>query len=382
MFKSKIQKKQKTKTNAPKNSFNRLHVAKKAGHVLAEITNENKITLSQFTVSENNTYYRPLTIGGFISPSKTQTAETASDLFLSPNKQHVQFPFTVSTPNGTVLTSARQVEISQKETAEEKENTSTTQRTLFFFSPERNPLAENTSAFVNQPDRKKRKAKKIDGEVPLETENPTVEEKKDIQEKVKAPIKGGEEILIKPQKRNRKSAPSQKKVMDNQSAQEALQEYLKLNQSTLSQQKIQLLTTLSNQFSMEWLHCLAFSLCPKDFPPQTKENLGSGPKWINTYMMVLEKLVEYFVKQYPGAISVKPTFSMLNNSDMIDTIDYKVIIKKENGQEIEVSNKIEALALPNRSNWPSTSDAPQVVQVAEALLTEVSPLCKKIIRFR
>lgn len=192
---------------------------------------------------------------------------------------------------------------------------------------------------------------------------------------IEGEIKGGEEVLLSAFKRARKGVSSQKTVM-KRTAQEALFQAIQENKHKYDEQTLQLLVSLVNNFAIEWLHCLAFSLAPFEINPQESCNLGAGPKWINTNMTVLEKTAQYFKDHFQGAVTVTPTFNMLGDTDVIQDISYVVKIMK-NGYEVEISDRIKALALPDRSNWPSATDTPQTIRVINGLFG-MDPSIKRV----
>ncbi len=182
--------------------------------------------------------------------------------------------------------------------------------------------------------------------------------------------KGGKEVTLTGVRGNRKSARSQKQVA-GMTAKESLLKTIQSNAHRFQAEILKLMISFVENFALEWLHCLAFSLSPQSFNPQTMTNLAVGTKWINTQMMVLESVAKHFVIRYPGAVSVIPTFNMLLDTDIVEKIEYVVKIQKDN-REVMIHDSIKALALPNRSNYPSVTDSIQTIRVVDCLLSAES----------
>lgn len=326
----------------PNNPWGRMHNPEKVGHLLVCKSLENKENIQQIEITKDPILFRPLivdSVGGFETPKKTQG---------------LRHKISAHTPNGTKMTSERSVNISN----------GSNQSTLLFFSPERKmPIDSRVHA--------KRKIEELsldsndgDGmEKYLSARNPETP-------RALVKIGGLDKVVTPPILRNRKleNAKSNKSTM-KRSAEQALLEYIDNQKDKIDSKQLELLKLLTSCFKIEWLHRLAYSLCPKEFDPQTRENLGSGPKWINTYMMVLENLAKHFSVLYPGMVTVEPVFFMLPDSDVIDKIEYSVTINRDN-QSYTVSNSISVLELPERSNWPSTTDSQQIIQVLTALMDQ------------
>ena len=156
-------------------------------------------------------------------------------------------------------------------------------------------------------------------------------------------------------------------------AKEELLSHLEENKHNYEPQTFSLLSNLAQNFAIEWLHRLAFSLCPKGINPQCPPNLGAGPKWINTYMMVLEGLADRFNKKHPDIAAIaNPVFTVLPGSDVVDEIQYEVTLKK-GARQVVTSSSIKALELPSAKNWPSTTDLPQLNCVVENMLNNSPP---------
>ena len=116
-----------------------------------------------------------------------------------------------------------------------------------------------------------------------------------------AVTRGGEFITLKHKRRrvagSRARAISQDSVKGKSAKQELL-DYIG-NLKTEDEDFRVKLKQLA-EYAFEWSHAVAHSLHPNKAKAQHSENLASTPKWINTWMMVFEKIAYYFSKQYPG----------------------------------------------------------------------------------
>jgi len=314
------------------------------------------------TMQEGNT------VSTLPSSSKT-TATTIGNPFISPNGQNLTFPFEMITPGGTEMTTRRHVSIIENNRRKE----------LLFASPNRplnageklhkrygdkpettSPSTTSSTASTSHK-RKRGEVAEANLSYAIETNSQT-------------PSKGGAAIEMNLCQRNRSAFPTAKTTM-GYTAKEALKAEIDKKKDIWDKNTIQLMKSLL-EFSMEHLHCLAFSLAPEEYNPQTADNLGAAGSWINTQMMVLETVAKYFATQLNGAheeVVVTPTFDMLPSSPLIDTISYEVLLKAKDKPALTISTKIKALALPDRSNWPSFTDATHVKIAAEALLNTKPP---------
>lgn len=339
-------------TTDPENPFWRMYKPEKAGHLLITETPENKengLYFQQFENLEDPSRFRYLCIDEV-------------------KKQKDQYEISARTPNGTKMQSKRCVKVSRCNGITGSHEKST----LLLFSPVRtnnNPLSKvhvkkslNTDEVELQ--NLKRKIEKIHEETPQETiETPAKRLKR----------KSSGSIIVPAERRDRRleNAKANKTVMRKSAAQELLDllSHIESHQEDMAPEKFALLKLLATSFKAEWLHCLAYSLTPDTMDPQVKENLGAAPKWINTLMMPLEMLASYFAALYPGMVSVKPEFTMVDDSNVIDEIKYEVTIQRDQ-ELVTVSQSISALALPNRANWPSTTDSIQLKHVIECLMED------------
>ena len=127
-----------------------------------------------------------------------------------------------------------------------------------------------------------------------------------------------------------------------------------------------------NNFRPEWLHLYGWKLAPMSTNPQTQENLGAGPKWANTEMMLLEGVIKFFALHCPESIGViKPTFFMLLDSELVERIDFEVKAQiKEN--YIQLEQLIDPfLKCPI---FPKSSDLAQMAGVAYDILHDIPPV--------
>ena len=79
----------------------------------------------------------------------------------------------------------------------------------------------------------------------------------------------------------------------------------------------------------EWLHAYSYSLTPLKYDPQIAENLGAGPKWANTAMMIPEKAARWFEMNHADSkVEIKPNFKMIRDFDVIRKINYELLVTK------------------------------------------------------
>ncbi len=125
----------------------------------------------------------------------------------------------------------------------------------------------------------------------------------------------------------------------------------------------------------EWLHLEGFSLTPVDKDPQRKDNLGAAPKWSNTTMMVLERLLKWFAMNRPQSyLSLKPMFTMLLNSELVKHIHFEVDVK-EQGRELKFIQDIDPF-----KRWPlppKATDLAQLTGIAHSMITGIRPVMQQ-----
>lgn len=301
-------------------------------------------------------------------------APTAGNPLISPNGQNPQLPFKMITPNGTEMVTRRHVGfIEGGEGGRRKE--------LFFTSPQRPsnageklhkrfgdiPESSSTSTSSSSSSSSSTSHKREPGEIAKANRADAIARNSQAQ------TKGGIATKIELCKRKRSDFSGAKTIMGF-TAKEALRAEIDNKKNIWDKNKIELMKSLL-EFSMEHLHCLAFSLSPEEYNPQTPDNLGVAGSWINTQMMVLETVAKHFAKQLTGAheaVIITSKFDMMPNSPLIDKIYYQVLLKAKDKQLI-ITNTITAQALPDSSNWPSHTDASHVEIVANALLNSTAP---------
>ncbi|HXH54849.1 MAG TPA: hypothetical protein VNK03_03795 [Gammaproteobacteria bacterium] len=187
-------------------------------------------------------------------------------------------------------------------------------------------------------------------------------------------VKGKGQVYTIPSSKahERSQLTSNKKVWNYESAEETMLDFIEKNKGSYDAKQLEILKKLATLFKLEWVHLLGVGLSSKEFNPQTQENMGAGFKVLNTWMMVLEDLAAYFSFNGFGVVTVKPEFIMLKDSEIIEKIYYSVTIKKGD-KTVEFSATKPALALPNRTNFPSTTDKNLLREIARALLNDIEP---------
>jgi len=212
--------------------------------------------------------------------------------------------------------------------------------------------------------------------------------KKEIEE-IGVKIKGGEKLVIdhesvRVRDKNKKRTPTQNKVMDNESAKDTYAAFFEEMTKELSPEMNEILKRAINaplmnafysNYRPEWLHGEGFSLTPIDKDPQRKDNLGAAPKWANTQMMVLERIVKWFALNRPNSyLTLKPHFEMLLNSELIKHIHFEVTVKEKEKwmQFIQDINPFK--------KWPVFSKASDVAQgtaITYNILNNVAPISEQ-----
>lgn len=155
--------------------------------------------------------------------------------------------------------------------------------------------------------------------------------------------KCGEELIIEHESvrardANKVRKPDQNDVM-GESARDAYKHFYDMMTDELSPEmkeiferalKADLKKAFESNYRPEWLHGEGFSLTPTSKNPQRQNNLGSAPKWANTEMMVLERIVKWFALNRPESfLSILPTFEMLFDSELINHIHFEVKIQEK-----------------------------------------------------
>ena len=133
-----------------------------------------------------------------------------------------------------------------------------------------------------------------------------------------------------------------------------------------------------NSYRPEWLHAKGWSLMPMSIDPQTKDNLGAGPKWANTQMMILERIIKWFALHAPESLlSIKPKFDMLLDSELIKHIDFKVKIQIKE-RFVELTQSIDPfLAYPM---FPKASDLAQGTGITHSILHHHAPTSEQVVK--
>lgn len=185
---------------------------------------------------------------------------------------------------------------------------------------------------------------------------------------------------------NPKRNPDQNTVM-GQSAKEAYDDFLDMWKDVLSKEFIERLnraakadikSTFYSNYRPEWLHGEGHSLTPLNKNPQVRENLGSGPKWANTQMMVLERVVKWFALYRPDSfLSLKTDFEMLLDSELIKHIDFEVTIEEKNRYIKLVKSLDPFIQYPL---FPKASDLMQLTAGVFSIIEEVKPMKEEIVK--
>lgn len=142
-----------------------------------------------------------------------------------------------------------------------------------------------------------------------------------------------------------------------------------------------------NQFRPEWLHAYGHGLTPLSQNPQLKSNLGAGGKWVNTEMMVLERIAKWFSMHQNDAdrttIRLNSFLSMLLDSEVIDWLRFVVEFEKtKTDGQIRILKFIQELdPFKTYPVFRKSSDLAQANAITYAILNDIQPYkIEKVLR--
>lgn len=203
--------------------------------------------------------------------------------------------------------------------------------------------------------------------------------------------RGGKEVVVDHHSvamryKQKRRLPSQRKVMK----QPARQAYLSFKEQSNNMLTTEMQTNLektinaqitdpvTRKYYPEWLHATAYTLTPTWENPQQKNNLGAGPQWANTLMLLFEVMCQWYALNHPDVmVSVKPTLFMLFATDLIETILYEAQLTYQN-RSLRFHHRIESL----RQRYPTLiqpSDIAQMIGISQAILTDTKPAVESIV---
>jgi len=229
---------------------------------------------------------------------------------------------------------------------------------------------------------------------PLFRENLSKAVKKDLEaemSELKQVTKGGDPLVVDHASVPARDLittrrPDQNTVM-GESARDAYENFFNLMASELSSEMKQRLKRAfetdikshitKNNFRPEWLHAKGWSLMPMSMDPQTQENLGAAPKWANTQMMILERVVKWFAINSPESLlTIKPKFDMLLDSELIKHIDFNVRIQIKE-KFVELIQSIDPFT--PYPMFAKASDLAQATAITHKILHGVDPVSTQVI---
>lgn len=196
-------------------------------------------------------------------------------------------------------------------------------------------------------------------------------------------IKGGKEYVVDHEsvairETNNKRNPDQNKVMEHRAI-EAYQDFLEMFKDVLSDKfkkilqeavKADLHSKFGSNKRPEWLHAVGFSLTNKNDNPQVKDNLGAGPKWANTHMMVLERVLKWFALHRPNSyLTLKPEFEMLLDSELIKRVKFEITVEEKN-QFVKLLQDLDPFSY---KPYPKASDLMQLTAGVYSMIHGVKP---------
>lgn len=315
--------------------------SKKVGHAAVYENSAGHLTAVQYPAPSNHKSV----------PSAESPKFTELDNFKVKNKYGTN-RFTATTPKGTKMVATRSIDLTVKDkTADE-----VTQMKLLSFSPEASHLykgdvfwpgkTQNVKLFKDS-------LKDIEDELKLHGKDElSLEELEHAKQELddfktetgELPVRyrhGATAVKCKDvlqREALKKRSVTQNKVMGD-SAFETTKDFVNEYQSsltTVAKKVITKSTKAEHLYRPEWLHAVGHGLTPMDKNPQTKTNLGSAPKWLNTRMMQTEKTLSWYAVNNPDAlVKVATEFKMLLDTDLIESGKIQGIIEHK-GKIIEL----------------------------------------------
>lgn len=126
-----------------------------------------------------------------------------------------------------------------------------------------------------------------------------------------------------------------------------------------------------NQYRPEWLHTYAYSLTPADTNPQLAENLGAAGKWVNTEMMVLERIAKWFaINQTNIDITIVSAFEMIRDSEIIGSVHYELTLELLNKR---IQFILDVNAFRKNPSFRKATDMAQATGIGYAILHGQNP---------
>lgn len=202
-------------------------------------------------------------------------------------------------------------------------------------------------------------------------------------------VKCGREIVVDQdsvlfRKANRKRYPSQNQVMRG-SALQAYQKFWKEYGHNLTpDMKAVFIRAMGadrtdpvmGKFALEWLHGEGRCLSPRKENAQRKSNLGSGPNWANTEMLIFETICLHYGLYFPEVSTIfKPTLYMLFETDIIQRIEFEIQLAFKT-RRLQFNHRIEPLLQPYPV-FPQSSDIAQLTGVSLAILSGTPALTEE-----
>jgi len=337
----------------PYNPFNRFDdESASVSYVIRTEEKDGSVNFSQFEADRNpkDPLYRPI-----------QSVIPAADILATPRHKRSNPYLTAHTPGGTKMESHRSAEIEEKDEASGE----TVLRTLFFLSPS---SGAGRTRIVKDAESKP----KIVCALAKKFETP-VANAGGIQKK------GGHLMQVSAKTtRVRRLLKSQNTIMGT-TAKEVILSAIAEKGDSLDPAVREVMQQIVDNNYAEFLHCYAVCLCPKAFDPQVKENLGAGASWVNTAMIVLEKLAKTFSKKLNIKSETLVEFLMFPETEIIEKIKQQVTVTQENSEtgQKNSSQYFDALTPleSQRKISPSVTDPDQLIRAAEHLLVK-KPMTK------
>jgi len=355
----------------PKNEYFRFYQNDKAAAVVV-FNDADKVALGQYP--SQNAMVRPVVM------TEQEKENFVCDYLLSNNLQKtptkVKRPLIAKTPGGTQIEFRRKIPFRVK-----NGNGESVTGALLLGSPKRPLMTPGAISRVHQIRSQWNSVEQREIIEPLREGSPHYRKKLKLQEdsQESPTVKGVGFITVDPNAHTKRS-PSQQTALGGSAREHMIDALNYLANNRLKYEKeyqayYPIMLDLLEKYGLEILHAYGHSLCPAEFEPQTATNLGVGPRWINTLMMVLERVAKKAALNSDLKVEINTTFKMLGETEIIEFIKQEIkIIDDESKKEITFSREIEAIQYPSGESHSSTTDAHLVSVVAQNVFENKKPV--------
>lgn len=352
----------------PKNEYYRLYENNKAASVVV-LNDGDKVTLGQYP--SEHAMVRPVVMTEEEKENIVDDYLTSNNLQVTPTKRKRQL--VAKTPGGTKIEFTRNIPFSVKNGNDENITGS-----LLLGSPQRPAMAPGTIPRVHQIRSHWSSEEQREIIDPLREGSPVCCKKLKIQEdRQESPtVKGVGFMAVDPNAHTKRS-PSQQTALGGSAREHMIDALNYLADNRLKCEKeyqkyYPIMLDLLEKYGLEILHAYGHSLCPAEFEPQTAANLGVAPRWINTLMMVLERVAKKVALNSDFEVKMNTEFKMLGKTEIIESVKQEIKIMNDE-KEITFSREVESIQYPSRESHSSITDAHLVSVVVENMLENKEP---------